>query len=185
MPEPAEARQMLKEFKRKNDGLGKEERKARIEEQRAKMVRQQQEMGEAKLPVIVLVEGWDSAGKGHLINELICEMDPRFYSVATFKRVPESEERFPFLQKFFQVLPENGKYLFLDTGWMEDTVQKYLRREITAGEYERRVESCNVFERQLRDNGYVVIKLFLHIFKTPIKNIIWNLEKINRISLIV
>ncbi len=164
---------MLKEFKRKNDGLGKEERKARIEEQRAKMVRQQQEMGEAKLPVIVLVEGWDSAGKGHLINELICEMDPRFYSVATFQRVPESEERFPFLQKFFQVLPENGKYLFLDTGWMEDTVQKYLRREITAGEYERRVESCNVFERQLRDNGYVVVKLFLHISRA---------EQLRRIS---
>ena len=51
----------------------------------------------------------------------------------------------------------------MDTGWMEDCVYKYLRREITAEEYERRVDACNIFERQLRDNGYIVVKLFLHI----------------------
>ena len=164
---------MLKNYKSEDDKLDKKERKARIETLRARMVSTQQTVLEAKIPVIVLVEGWDSAGKGNLINELICEMDPRFYRVATFKHVPEGEERFPFLQKFFQVLPENGKYLFMDTGWMEDTVQKYLRREITDEEYRRRVESCNIFERQLRDNGYVVVKLFLHISRS---------EQLSRIS---
>ena len=154
---------MLKNYKPEDDKLDKKERKAKIDALRARLVSGQQTVREAKIPVIVLVEGWDSAGKGDLINELMCEMDPRFYSVVTFKHTPEREERFPFLQKFFQVLPENGKYLFMDTGWMEDTVQKYLRREITEDEYRRRVESCNIFERQLRDNGYVVVKLFLHI----------------------
>ncbi|MBQ3276194.1 MAG: phosphate--AMP phosphotransferase [Oscillospiraceae bacterium] len=154
---------MLKNYKPADDKLNKRERKLRIEELRSRMVSGQQTVREAGIPVIVLVEGWDSAGKGDLINELICEMDPRFYSVATFKHTPEGEERFPFLKKFFQVLPENGKYLFMDTGWMEDTVQTYLRREITGAEYRRREESCVTFERQLRDNGYLVIKLFLHI----------------------
>jgi len=154
---------MLQHFKREDDKLDRTARKEEILRLRDKLVNQQQAVLAAKLPVIVLVEGWDSAGKGNLINELICEMDPRFYSVAVFDRTHERDERFPFLQKFFQQLPENGKFLFMDTGWMEDTVTKYLRREITAEEYDRRVESCGVFERQLRDNGYVVIKLFLHI----------------------
>jgi len=154
---------MLKNFKRPEDNLSKEERRAEIKRLRFSMVSTQQTVLAAKLPVIVLVEGWDSAGKGTLLNELICEMDPRFYRVVTFPRVSETQERYPFLQKFFQVLPENGKYLFMDTGWMEDTVGKYLRREINAEEYARRVKSCNVFERQLRDNGYVVVKFFLHI----------------------
>ncbi len=52
----------------------------------------------------------------------------------------------------------------MDTGWMEDCVYKYLRREITAEEYERRVDACNIFERQLRDNGYIVVKLFSAYF---------------------
>ncbi|MBR6115316.1 MAG: polyphosphate:AMP phosphotransferase [Oscillospiraceae bacterium] len=156
---------MLQDFKRNDDGFSKTERKAEICRLRDMLVNWQQTIREAKLPVIVLLEGWDSAGKGFLINELISEMDPRFFNVATFRHVPEEEERYPFLKKFFDVLPENGKFLFLDTGWMEDCVSKYLRREITEGEYERRIESCNIFERQLRDNGYVLVKLFLHISK--------------------
>ncbi len=154
---------MLKDYKRPDEKLGKNERKEEIERLRSQLVAQQQTVLEAKIPVIVMVEGWDSAGKGNLINELICEMDPRFYSVAAFRHTPESEERYPFLKKIFQVLPEDGKFLFMDTGWMEDTVGKYLRREITVEEYKRRVASTVTFERQLRDNGYVVVKLFLHI----------------------
>ena len=154
---------MLQDFKRKDDNLDKSARKAEIVRLRDMLVNSQQKIREAKLPVIVLLEGWDSAGKGSLINELISEMDPRFFNVATFKRTPEGEERYPFLKKFFDVLPENGKYLFMDTGWMEDTIGKYLRREITKEEYERREESCSTFERQLIDNGYVLVKLFLHI----------------------
>ena len=154
---------MLHDFKPADDGLDKAQRKAEIDRLREKLAAQQQSVMAAKLPVVVLVEGWDCAGKGHLINELISEMDPRFYRVAVYKRVPENEERYPFLRKFFEPLPENGKFLFMDTGWMEDCVYKYLRREITAEEYERRVDACNIFERQLRDNGYIVVKLFLHI----------------------
>ena len=154
---------MLHDFKPSDDGLDKAQRKAEIARLRERIAAQQQSVMAAKLPVVVLVEGWDCAGKGHLINELISEMDPRFYRVAVYKRVPENEERYPFLRKFFEPLPENGKFLFMDTGWMEDCVYKYLRREITSDEYGRRVEACKIFERQLRDNGYIVIKLFLHI----------------------
>ena len=154
---------MLHNFKPADDGLDKARRKAEINRLREKLAAQQQSVMAAKLPVIVLVEGWDCAGKGHLINELISEMDPRFYRVAVYKRVPEKEERYPFLRKFFEPLPENGKFLFMDTGWMEDCVYKYLHREITEEEYESRVEACRIFERQLRDNGYTVVKLFLHI----------------------
>ena len=154
---------MIRDFKRKDDKLDKAARKAEIRHLRDRLVIQQQAVRDAKLPVIVLLEGWDCAGKGNLINELISEMDPRFFSVAAFDRTPEREERYPFLKKFFDVLPENGKFLFVDNGWMEDTVGKYLRREISKEEYKRRVESCGIFERQLRDNGYVLVKFFLHI----------------------
>lgn len=154
---------MLQNFKRADDKLDKTERKAETLRLRSKMVGQQLSVRQAKLPVIVLIEGWAAAGKGNLINELILDMDPRFYSVSSPTYIPEEQERFPFLQKFFREIPEDGKFLFMDTGWMEETVKRRMRREITGAEFERRVESCNTFERQLRDNGYVVIKLFLHI----------------------
>ena len=90
---------MLKDYKRPDEKLGKNDRKEEIERLRSQLVAQQQTVLEAKIPVIVMVEGWDCAGKGNLINELICEMDPRFYSVSAFRHTPESEERYPFLKK--------------------------------------------------------------------------------------
>ena len=55
--------------------------KAEIKALRERLLAQQQQIREAKLPIIVLIEGWSAAGKGSLINELISEIDPRFYNV--------------------------------------------------------------------------------------------------------
>ena len=64
-----------------------------------------------------------------------------------------------------KAIPVNGKVTFLDSGWMENVVRKYLRHEITKEEYRSRVRQVNEFERQLRDGGYIILKLFLHIEK--------------------
>ena len=155
---------MLKDFetKKKEDktALG-----AEIKELQSKLLGQQQELMKAKLPVVVLIEGWSAAGKGSLIKEFISELDPRFYHVESPKVMPESEERFPFLYPYMKAIPVNGKVTFLDSGWMENVVRKYLRHEITKDEYRRRIRQVNEFERQLRDGGYVILKIFLHVSK--------------------
>ena len=155
---------MLKDFERKKPE-DKEALSAEIKQIRETLLGQQQLLRDAKLPVIVLIEGWAAAGKGSLIKELISEIDPRFYTVVSPVIVPETEERYPFLYPFFKAIPENGKITFLDSGWMESAVRKYLRHEITKDEYRRRVRQVNEFERQLRDGGYLVLKIFLHIEK--------------------
>ena len=124
---------------------------------------QQMERRNKGLPVIVLVEGWAAAGKGSLIGDLICELDPRFYNVVAPAVGPERKDRYPFLWPYAKEIPENGQIMFYDSGWMENVVRRYLRREITAGQYKDRVRSVKEFERQLRDGGYIVLKLFLRI----------------------
>ncbi len=153
---------MLKDFE-KNKSEDKEELKTEIKELRARLVGQQQQLREAKLPVLVLIEGWAAAGKGSLIKELISEIDPRFYNVISPVIVPESEDRYPFLYPYATAIPENGKFIFLDSGWMENVVRRSLRMEISRDETRRRIRAVNEFERQLRDGGYLVLKLFLHI----------------------
>ncbi len=153
---------MLKDFERSKpedkDSLNKE-----IKALREEMIGRLQLMRERKLPVLVLLEGWAAAGKGSLIKELISEIDPRFYNVVSPAVVPENESRYPFLYPYACAMPENGKIMFLESGWMENVVRKFIRREITREEYRRRIRAINEFERQLRDGGYIVLKLFLHI----------------------
>lgn len=124
---------------------------------------QQMSLREKGLPVIVLVEGWAAAGKGSLIRELISELDPRFYNVVSPQVGPEGEDRYPFLQPYAREIPENGQIIFYDSGWMENVVRRSLRWEITEKQAEQRLRSVQEFERQLRDGGYLILKLFLDI----------------------
>ena len=143
----------------------KHELRTETKELQARLMGQQQLLREKKLPVLVLIEGWAAAGKGSLIKELISEMDPRFYNVVSPAILPERETRYPFLYPYATEIPENGKVVFLDSGWMESTVRKAMKMEISKGEYKRRVRAVNEFERQLRDGGYLVLKIFMHIDK--------------------
>ena len=121
----------------------------------------QQELKDAKIPVIVLVEGFATSGKGTLINELISEMDPRFVSVKILDHMLKERDRYPFLYPYYNTIPENGKIYFLDSGWMEEAVRDAVHEKTDKKEFGKRIEEIRGFERQLRDNGYVVIKYFL------------------------
>ena len=153
---------MLKDWKPPKHGE-KSQVKAELKELREHLLGLQQPLREKGLPVIVLVEGWAAAGKGSLINELIRELDPRFFNVVSPASLPENEDRYPFLYRYAKEIPENGKIMFYDSGWMEGAVRRYLRREITVKQYKAYIRSAVEFERQLRDGGYLVLKLFLHI----------------------
>ncbi len=151
----------FKEAKQEEKALLNQE----IKKLQAQLNAQQQKVRAGKLPVLVLIEGWSAAGKGSLIKEIISEMDPRFYQVISPAIIPESEERYPYLYPYARAIPENGQIVFLDSGWMESSVRKYLRLEISHEEYKRRIRMVNEFERQLRDGGYLVLKIFLNISK--------------------
>ena len=139
--------------------------KKEIKELSQRLAEQQLLLKEAKIPVIVLIEGWAASGKGSLINELISELDPRFYNVSSLPVIPELQSRLPFLTQYAERIPENGKIMFFDSGWMEDVVRKYVKHEITKKQYKKRIEAVQVFERQLTDGGYVILKLFLNMTK--------------------
>ena len=143
----------------------KQEKESSGELQRLKqqLLAQQLVLREKNLPVIVLVEGWSAAGKGGLINTLISELDPRFYNVTSHQITAEAANRYPCLYPYAGAIPESGKIMFFDSGWMEEAVRKYLRREITRKQYKAWIRSVREFERQLRDGGYLVLKLFLDI----------------------
>ena len=54
------------------------ELKKRLIAARDKLARQQMLIKEKKVPVLVLMEGWGTAGKGSCIGEIIQNIDPRF-----------------------------------------------------------------------------------------------------------
>ena len=166
---------MLKEFVPGGERRTEEECKALLKVRRTQLAGLQQRIQQAGLPVIVLLEGWSAAGKGRTIQALIRELDPRFFKVLSVSDPTPAELRWPFLKRHFETIPAAGKVLFLDTGWMEESVRAYLRGDLSEAEYQRRLERINIFERQLAAGGYLLIKLFLHIDQQTQKQRLDNL----------
>ena len=134
----------------------KQELEEQLDKNRKKLYDLQTKIKEHRLPVLVLFEGWAAAGKGSVIGKVIKNIDPRFFKVATMTAPSEEEKRKPFLYRYMKQIPEEGKFTFLDSGWMEQTTEEVLRKKLTEAEYEKRIESVRRFERQLTDNGYPV-----------------------------
>lgn len=143
----------------------KEELEQRLDQVKKKLYAQQMRLKEHKLPVLVLMEGWGAAGKGSLIGEIIKNIDPRFFKVVTMENGSQEEQRYPFLRRYFVEIPEAGKFAFFDSGWMNEICMEKARKEIDAQVYQQRVNCVKRFERQLTDNGYLMMKFFCHITK--------------------
>ena len=156
---------MLKEFA-KAARPSKEEIDRRLNDEQKKLAVNQLRIRKAKVPVMVMFEGWGAAGKGSVLGRVIKDMDPRFFSVATMDAKPTKEERrHPFLWRYVTQIPEEGQFKFFDTCWMEEVTQGLATKALTKHEYDKRIDSINMMERQLVDNGYLVMKFFFHVGK--------------------
>lgn len=154
-----------------------EELDARLEKARAGLMAKQMLIKEKKLPVVILLEGWGAAGKGSVLGKVIKNLDPRFFKVEVMKEPSGEEKRKPFLYRHFVRIPEQGKFVFFDGGWMDEVTDQYLHGRLKDKAYCSRIQSIRQFERQLTDNGYLVMKFFFHIDKKEQKKRLEGLLK--------
>jgi polyphosphate kinase 2 (PPK2 family) len=155
--------------------MGAKEYKEIMRIQSVRLGKLQRECRARKIPVIIVFEGVDAAGKGTLINQLIEPLDPRGFDVYAITRESKEEQMHPFLWRFWKKIPENGRIAIFDRSWYR-RVQVDRFDEITTKEqlgYAYR-EICS-FEKTLTDNGAVLIKFFLTITKKEQKKRFENL----------
>ena len=157
-------KEVLKMFEKiKQNNLTKQQCAEQVEKLRARLSALEKRIKDEKLPVIITIDGWSASGKGSQIAQLIKCLDPRFYKVMSFGKPNEVERRKPWLWRFACAMPMQGNFLILDRSWYRDTANAYLYDEIEKSEMRRRFDDINVFERQLADDGYLIVKFFLHI----------------------
>ena len=79
--------------------LPKEEYKSVISGLKNRLGELQRKVYNLGIPVIIVFEGWDAAGKGTMINRLLISMDPRGFTVHPTNPPNEEERLRPFLQQ--------------------------------------------------------------------------------------
>lgn len=143
----------------------KDEAKKEIKKMEAELSAIQQTVKTAKLPVVILFDGWGAAGKGSMIADLILNLDPRGFKVYSNAAATETEKREPILWRYWRNIPEYGQIAVMDRSWYQDISTARIEEALDGDEVLERVNSIKIFERQLTDDGYLVVKFFLHISK--------------------
>ena len=123
---------------------------------------QQAYLGTPERAIIVL-EGWDTAGKGGLVRRLGWALDPRSFSVSPIASPDEHERAQHYLQRFWRRLPENGHIVAFDRSWYGRVLVERVEGFATEKEWRRAYREINEFERMLIDAGVRLVKIFLHI----------------------
>jgi polyphosphate:AMP phosphotransferase len=125
----------------------------------------------AGMPVIIIFEGWEASGKGTLINELILPLDPRGFRVHYVHSSADDNqnEYWPPMRRFWQLTPPRGRIGIFNRSWYRLAMD---RPESLAA-----CADISSFERQLSQDGYIIMKFFLHIGKKEQKK---RLRKLDR-----
>lgn len=145
--------------------IPKEEYRQMKEQMEAQISVLQREAKEKKIPIIIVFEGFGTSGKGYLINKLIHSWDPRGFTVYATEKETKEEKRHPFLWRFWTKTPEKGRIAIFDTSWYRKVLNERGNQEVTQKRVKESFQEITNFEKQLVDDGTVIIKLFLHISK--------------------
>ncbi len=149
--------------------LAKEDYQAVMPALKARLAALDAPLRAANLPVILIFEGWSAAGKGQMIGQLIKNLDPRWFTVVNTQPPTELEQRYPYLCRHWHTIPEAGKFSIMDRSWYQEVSVRAIADKLPAHTVETRLADIRRFEKTLTDNGYLILKFFIHISKREMK----------------
>jgi AMP-polyphosphate phosphotransferase len=123
---------------------------------------QQAYLGTSHRAIIVL-EGWDTAGKGGVVRRLGWALDPRSFKVHAIAAPSSREKSLHYLQRFWERLPEHGQIVVFDRSWYGRVLVERVEGYATRPEWQRAYNEINEFERMLLADNTRLVKIFLHI----------------------
>lgn len=148
-----------------NKSLDQDEYRKILKKYQLELLNMQLELREKKRSVVIVMEGPDAAGKGGAIKRVVERLDPRLVRVYSVVKPTPEEYRHHYLWRFWNKLPAYGEMGIFDRSWYGRVLVERVEKFCTETEWKRAFQEINEFERQLTDDGAVLIKLYLHISK--------------------
>lgn len=141
----------------------KREYEKRLEGYQDRLTRIQQAAMRSGQRSIVVLEGWDAAGKGGLIRRMSAKLDPRFCRVIPIAQPTADEQQRHYLYRFWMGLPMPGAMTVFDRSWYGRVLVERVEKLCPPAAWRRAYDEINQFEKMLVDDGIRLVKIFLHI----------------------
>ena len=125
----------------------------------------QRTLRDQNVPTIIVIEGWNTAGITMSVHEIVQALDPRGFTLNAIERPTEEERAHPFLWRFWLRTPPRGRIALFARSWYSRAISEEMQKHTWEKSLIGRAGQINNFERQLYDDGSVILKFFLHITK--------------------
>jgi AMP-polyphosphate phosphotransferase len=145
--------------------LSQEEYRARMKPLRFEMYEIGRAVYDSKTPVMVVFDGWGTAGKGRAITELTARLDPRGFRVHPINPPSTRETRYPWLHRFWLKTPARGEIAIYHGSWYRRVLIDRVAKNVSKQEWQEAYRDIQDFERTLADDGVVIQKFWLHVDK--------------------
>jgi len=116
-----------------------------------------------RIPVVLVYEGWDAAGKGGNIKRVTRNLDPRGYDVVPIAAPHDIEKAHHYLWRFWLEIPKAGHLTIFDRSWYGRVLVERVEGFCTESDWKRAYREINEMEQHLTHSGAVVLKFWLHI----------------------
>ncbi len=132
---------------------------------RTRLFNLQQECVKHNIPVLITIAGMDCSGRGEIINLLSKWLDNKKLNIHTFWRETDEESERPDSWKYWIKLPKQSEITLFYGGWYGGPMRLAVAGQISDEELSNIMHRHLERERTLTDNGYVLIKFWLHLDK--------------------
>ncbi len=124
---------------------------------------------QARLSVIVLINGIEGAGKGETVKLLNEWMDPRMIEVRTFDQQTDEELARPPAWRYWRALPPKGRMGVFFGNWYSQMIQGRVHGQFKDAVLDQAINGAERLEQMLCDEGTVIIKFWFHLSKKQMK----------------
>jgi len=145
--------------------IDEHEYEKRLKDLQNKMREIQYALYQERIPLVLVFEGQDAAGKGGGIHRILTKLDPTNYTVNTTAAPNDVEKSHHYLWRFAKEMPRAGHIALWDRSWYGRVMVERVEGFATNEEWSRAYEEINNFEKSMTDYNAIVIKFFLVIDK--------------------
>jgi len=124
--------------------------------------------------VLLVFQAMDAAGKDSTIKHVMSGVNPQGVQVSSFKGPSKEELNHDYLWRCFRALPERGRIGIFNRSYYEEVLAVRVHPEflgsqqlppalVTKDIWKQRFQEIAGFERYLAQNGFLILKFFLHV----------------------
>ena len=145
--------------------LGKEDYKEKLCARQKRIHELQNELYRLRIPMVIVYEGWDAAGKGGNIRRLTEEMDPRGYEVIPISAPNDVEKVHHYLWRFWTEFPKAGHLTIFDRSWYGRVLVERVEGFCEENDWKQAYREINEMEENFHHFDSVIVKFWVHIDK--------------------